>query len=1302
MSSGGRPAAASNETAGDRSRRTMQIGLEQQPFLDDHRLKDLRVVPGAVLLELALAAAPGAAQAPARTLQQVEFRRLLLVPDSGSQPLLAVALPGDRGMTHLRIEHADAARSAAGPYLTAEAPSASAAPPVPPAAIPPAALVAEYTAEQSGGVFYDELRQRGYQYGPAFRLIERLWLGDQRALGRLRAASDRETDLAARSPHPTLLDAAVQTLLAAAADQRDPRTLLLVGINEVRIYNLPAGPCWAQAEVLLAAAAGPADALVGDVRLLDEDGRVLVELLGVGFRALESGAGAEPAPPAVAIAATFTAEPLRDVLAFWSAELETPLDVVFAPYNQVFQQLLDSASMLARAGHVANVLLLRLEDWLPVPRPPRPNPDPPSDCNEPLARWRLPNGLEVVHLNHYETEYLYEEIFTRRAYLEYGVSLPPGAVVFDVGANIGLFTLFVRQECPSARVYAFEPSPHAFRALTANTSRLDPDVRCLPIGLGDHEAIEPFTVYPRSSVFSGFHADAATDSAALRTVVRNVLARRLADDPTTLDEAVDFLVQDRLAPRTVLAPVRTLSSVLREQAVERIDLLKIDVEKSELEVLNGIDDADWLRIGQIVLEVHELERMPSRVQHACALLEQHGFQVASHTEPLLEGTGLHTVVARRPRAELAPAAMADLAADHLRRSVDDLLRALETATERSSTPYLVCICPPSPAARRDAGQALLLERMAERLLHGLSNLPNVSGLGPTELLTQWRVVEPDDAHGDELGHIPYRPEFFAALGTAIARAVHSWRAAPYKVIALDGDQTLWSGVCGEDGPLGIRIDPTRQSLQAFMLRQRAAGRLLVLCSRNNLADVVATFEAHPEMPLRLDDFVARRVSWQPKSASLQALADELQLGLDSFVVVDDDPVECAEIEANCPGALVLRLPETSDAIPAFLDHVWAFDHPPGRTLEDARRSELYHQHLDREALRRAAPSFRSFLDGLHLEVVVAPATRAEWSRLAQLSQRTHQFNLSAGQFTPAELQTFAGDCLAVHVRDRFGDYGLVGAILLAQHADVVVVEHFLLSCRALGRGVEHRMLASVGQLALERGVPWVEVVCMPRPRNQPAVAFVQAIVARAAAETDEHPLSPRVAVAAVTGSPWRLRVPAAFVAALRFDPPERDTELRHTTPAVTAPAPPGPRVPGSQVVHVATNLREAGQIRAAVEAFRRRPRPTAATPAQPSGALEQALSSIWQEVLGVDNVGVDDNFFELGGTSLEAVLVISELKRRLDVDVSTVNFFAKTTIRSLADLLKHEGDRDWDTELRVRRARGSARRARQLERRRGH
>ena len=387
----------------------------------------------------------------------------------------------------------------------------------------------------------------------------------------------------------------------------------------------------------------------------------------------------------------------------------------------------------------------------------------------------------------------------------------------------------------------------------------------------------------------------------------------------------------------------------------------------------------------------------------------------------------------------------DLKSLAIKHHADEFARAVRTAAAQGGAPILVSFCPPSPVAASDP-------ELETALASALEQINGVYVSTSAELSTHYPVADYDDPTGDELGHIPYTPLFFTALATMTARKFHALRRPACKVIALDCDQTLWPGVCGEDGPGGIRLDPPRLALQQFMRRQRESGKLLVVCSKNDEADVTAVFDQGPAMPLTRAHFSAWRVNWRPKSENLKSIARELKLGLDSFVFIDDNPVECAEVEANCPEVLTLQLPEDRALIPQFLDHCWIFDQLK-TTKEDRDRARIYQQNGLREQSREQAMSFADFMAELELEVCIAPAAPAQLARVAQLTQRTNQFNVTGRRFTEIELSQLAArfQVLTVSVKDRFGDYGLVGAMIFEATDEAIVVGSFLLSCRALAR-----------------------------------------------------------------------------------------------------------------------------------------------------------------------------------------------------------------------------------------------------------
>ena len=357
--------------------------------------------------------------------------------------------------------------------------------------------------------------------------------------------------------------------------------------------------------------------------------------------------------------------------------------------------------------------------------------------------------------------------------------------------------------------------------------------------------------------------------------------------------------------------------------------------------------------------------------------------------------------------------------------------------------------------------------------------------------------------GERLGRIPYSELYFAALGTGIVRDAHARYRPPFKVIALDCDNTLWSGICGEDGPEGVLLDKPRRALQHFMLAQREAGMLLAIASKNNEPDVVETFDRHPEFPLSLTHFSGRLINWEPKPANLSALAASLGLGQDSFIFVDDNPRECAEVREALPDVLALTLPADPARIPHFLDHVWAFDHA-SITQEDRLRSASYAQAQEFGRAAGKAADLDEFYRTLELRLDIRPLTTSSLARAAQLTQRTNQFNFTTIRRTEAELQALMASsrlhCHTVTVADRFGDYGLTGLVILEEGRDALAVDTLLLSCRILGRGVEHQLLRWLGTMAGRHGFSEVHVPLLLSPRNIPAREFLETVGGRFRAE----------------------------------------------------------------------------------------------------------------------------------------------------------------------------------------------------------
>jgi FkbH-like protein len=388
------------------------------------------------------------------------------------------------------------------------------------------------------------------------------------------------------------------------------------------------------------------------------------------------------------------------------------------------------------------------------------------------------------------------------------------------------------------------------------------------------------------------------------------------------------------------------------------------------------------------------------------------------------------------------------------------------------------------------------------------------------------------------------------------------------------------------------------------------------------------------MPLGSEDFAARRVNWESKGANLAALAEELDLGLDSFILVDDNPKECTEAQAAAPEVLALPLPADPAEIPEFLRHVWAFDRARV-TAEDRGRGRMYRQRSERTRAERAAPSLEAFLESLQLEVTIAPMREDQVARVAQLTQRTNQMNCTLVRRNEAEVRALDAELLVVEVKDRFGSYGLTGVAVFRTGGGRLTVDTFLLSCRVLGRGVEHRMAARLGEIALERGLTRVEIPFVAGQRNRPAALFLESIGAGSGLTAGD--------AAAVRYRAARSEVPA-----------RRETEKTQ------------PRALAIDYVKIATELRTPAAVLERIRATTRKPIASAGAK-PPRTPLERELAELWAGLLNVPAVGVDENFFELGGHSLLAVQLLSRVRQICGVELSLeVVYSGEFTVAELA------------------------------------
>ena len=1252
-------------------------------YLTDHAFQGVSVVPGAAYVEVGLAGLITLMGNIPYRLSDISFDQVLLINENKSNPTRLVLSEEENATWKGKILSSSSTNASEQTHVTFQI-QADHSPKSPSQTLSVEDIRESCTQEYSGHTIYERFKANKNEYGPAFQSIANLYVNQTECLASLRLHSLVESMMYHYHFHPAILDACVQSL--ACIDYNNTSTYVLSAIQELQIYQFPSKVGWIHARVI--EDRNP-QGLIGEIDLYDTDRTLVLSMKGIELKYLpkeNQKTEKQAEKNHIVVAATFTADPVEASLSYWMDRFNTPATVSFSPYNQVFQELLNPNSLLSSHANGINIIMLRLHDWAnQLSLSSKANDSDLARLLSQREHYTLPNKLQIAHLNKYETQYLYKEIFEDQTYLKHNIEIPADGCVIDVGANIGMFTLFVLSHAPEAKIYSFEPSPPAFEALATNAALYGKHVIPYNVGLSDHNGEATFTFYNNSSVFSSFHADQDLDKVAIQTVVENVLIQTQMDQ-ASVDTFSEELMEHRLDKQTFPCQLRTLSAIIEEEEIESIDLLKVDVEKSELHVLRGIKTEHWQRIKQIVIEVHDTQG--DVIKEVSHILEQQGFEIVVEEEELLKESGLFNVYGKRTdHTQPVHATSGNQTRTALEKNIKDLVDGLALKQKRNNTPCIVVSCPENPEIYDNPQLSSIYSLAEESLEDQLKSIPNTFLLSHKEIFNNYPVKQYFDPASQAIGDVPYTPAFFSVLGTSIARKIQSIYRKPYKVIVLDCDNTLWQGVVGDAGAHGIELTPGHKALQSFILQQHDAGMLLCLCSKNAEQDVMAVFDQNLEMVLKTEHIVTSRINWDPKSENIASLAEELDLGLDSFIFLDDNPVECAEVKARLPEVLTLQVPTNPQHLESFLNHIWAFDHLT-TTSEDRIRTRLYQQNLQRNAYQKNALSFASFIEGLQLEIEITEPLDNHIPRFSQLTQRTNQFNMTTRRRTEAEINAWVKEednhGLVVAVKDRFGDYGLVGAILYSLDTTALLVDSFILSCRVLGKGVEHAMLRHIGTIAKENGRSEVHIPFTRTHKNLPALRFLLEAVHT---PEQEEAISNRTFV-----------LPTEQACTYTFDPEDADSGVERATTS-TKQAVPNQNNSSAEIEQIAHTLNNADDIHKAVQAHILRARPSQKTAfIAPGKKLEQSIALIWQEVLGINQIGINDNFFEIGGTSLKAVQVVSKLRDELDADVSLVTMFEKPNIKALAILLNTNSTAEESPTPSASKQRGEMRRANRMRR----
>ncbi|MGE3853030.1 MAG: HAD-IIIC family phosphatase [Planctomycetota bacterium] len=393
----------------------------------------------------------------------------------------------------------------------------------------------------------------------------------------------------------------------------------------------------------------------------------------------------------------------------------------------------------------------------------------------------------------------------------------------------------------------------------------------------------------------------------------------------------------------------------------------------------------------------------------------------------------------------------------------------------------------------------VLDRFNDMLRSEAEAFPNVRIIDTGAIVHLLGAEAAFDARFYLRSTAPFATPFVNELARRIVAGARGFNSYFYKALVLDCDNTLWGGIIGEDLIAGIKLDPHSypgrvfwQAQQAFLALERQ-GVLLCLCSKNNTADVDEVLDKHPSTVLRREHIAARQVNWTDKVSNLQAIARELNIGLDSLVFIDDSDFECNAVRSALPAVRVFQVPKTLSDYPRLLGEICELFLAGGISAESRSKTAQYRQRQEAAASSAQFKTNEQYLASLDLRVQLARDDAASLARISELTLKSNQFNLTTLRQSPAEIRqridSGSGTVYSLGVSDRFGNAGLTGVVLASWQGETAKIDAFLMSCRVIGRGVEFCFWPALAEDARRHGCRVIEAEYRPTAKNAQVANF---------------------------------------------------------------------------------------------------------------------------------------------------------------------------------------------------------------------
>ena len=399
------------------------------------------------------------------------------------------------------------------------------------------------------------------------------------------------------------------------------------------------------------------------------------------------------------------------------------------------------------------------------------------------------------------------------------------------------------------------------------------------------------------------------------------------------------------------------------------------------------------------------------------------------------------------------------------------------------------------------GEAYLLTRMNLALADALAAIPQTSAIIRMLDASHWlRAAQPQAYAAKQwyVAKIPFAPSVFQLTAAEVSASLFALEGRARKILITDLDDTLWGGVVGDDGIEGLHlgghdhIGEIHADIQKTLKSLTRRGIQLAIASKNDEETALNAIDTHPEMHLSRNDFAGWAINWADKAENIRTLMNDLRLGLDSAVFLDDNPVERDRVRTTLPEILVPELPADKSQWPALIQGLTCFDQTT-LSNEDRTRTQAYAAERRRVEARSGTTSQEEWVTSLDIHVAAQPLAPLDIQRAVQLFNKTNQMNLSTRRFTQSQLEHWAQDVnrefWTIRVRDRFADAGLTALLGLEHDGTTTHIVDFIMSCRVIGRMVENTVLAIAAQRAAARGTKTLSATLIPTDRNTPCATF---------------------------------------------------------------------------------------------------------------------------------------------------------------------------------------------------------------------